>query len=75
MTVTEGILQENNGLGLEVVDCQQVATSTGDGGGDISLDLMAPSDEVRRNFNVLHTFTERFGSINENPNTFSGVRF
>ena len=53
VTLTEGVLQENTGLGLEVVDCQQVVTSAGDDGGDTSLGLMAPGDEVRRNFGAM----------------------
>lgn len=47
MTLTEGILQEDNGLGFEVIDCQQTETSSGNG--DALLDVMAPGDEVRLN--------------------------
>lgn len=66
VTLTEGVLQENTGLGLEVVDFQQVVASTGDDGGGNSLDLVAPGDKVRRNFDIMPKLSQNGPALSMN---------
>ena len=48
VTLASGILQQESGLGLEIVDCRDAVTAAGDRSEDASLDALAPGNEVRR---------------------------
>ncbi len=48
VTLTGGIVEEETGLGLEIVDCQDIMSAAGNSSVATSLELLAPGDEVRQ---------------------------